>query len=184
MSANGVPSRDGPSGDGERTKPMSQDGKPGDDKPDGRARVSRISISLAEDLLGELDRMVGARGFANRSRAVSTILHRALTDHRQTVGDRVMVGTVTLFYNHLVPGLQQRLTDLQKRNIDEVISSLHVHLEASQTLEVLLVQGPARKLQTIADEMIAMKGVVSGHLQLAAALIPPLHPLADHAKAR
>lgn len=144
----------------------------------GRALVSRISISLAEELLQELDLMVGSRGFASRSQAVSSMLHRALTDHRQTVGDRVMVGTVTLFYNHLAAGIQQKLADLQRRHIDEVISSLHVHLEQNQTLEVLLVQGPARKLQRIADEMIAMKGVISGHLQLAAALIPPVHPLA------
>ncbi len=143
----------------------------------GRALVSRISISLAEELLQELDLMVGSRGFASRSQAVSSMLHRALTDHRQKVGDRVMVGTITLFYNHLAAGIQQKLADLQRRHIDEVISSLHVHLEQNQTLEVLLVQGPARKLQHIADEMIAMKGVVSGHLQLAAALIPPVHPM-------
>lgn len=152
--------------------PASQEPTPG-----GRPLVSRISISLPEELLQELDRMVGSRGFASRSQAVSSMLHRALTDHRQTVGDRVMVGTVTLFYNHLA-GVQQRLADLQRQHIDEVISSLHVHLEQNQTLEVLLVQGPAGKLQRIADEMIAMKGVISGHLQLAAALIPPVHPLA------
>ncbi len=149
-----------------------QDGQSGQ-----RALVSRISISLSEDLLQELDLMVGSRGFASRSQAVSNILHRALTDHRQKLGDRVMVGTITLFYNHTIAGVQQRLADLQRSNIDEVISSLHVHLEQSQTLEVVLVQGPARRLQAIADEMIAMKGVMSGHLQLAAALIPQVHAL-------
>lgn len=147
------------------------------EEPAGRPLVSRISISLAEELLQDLDLMVGSRGFASRSQAVSSILHRALTDHRQKVGDRVMVGTVTLFYDHLAAGIQQKLADLQRRHIDEVISSLHVHLAQNQTLEVLLVQGPARELQRIADEMIAMKGVISGHLQLAAALIPPVHPM-------
>jgi CopG family nickel-responsive transcriptional regulator len=42
-------------------------------------------------------------------------------------------------------------------------------------LEVLLVQGPASQLQTIANEMIALRGVITGHLQLLAAVIPPLH---------
>lgn len=149
----------------------------GADEPGPRTLVSRISISLAEDLLQELDLMVGSRGFASRSRAVSSILHRALVDHRQMVGDRIMAGTITLFYNHLAAGVQQKLAALQRRCIDEVISSLHVHLENNQTLEVVLVQGPARKLQAIADEMVAMKGVISGHLQLAAALIPQVHPL-------
>jgi CopG family nickel-responsive transcriptional regulator len=121
--------------------------------------------------------MVGDRGFASRSQAVSTILHRSLTEHRHKMGDRVMVGTVTLFYNHLCIDVQQKLADLQRRNIAEVISSLHVHLEQNQTLEVVLVQGPADKLQEVADEMIVQKGVISGHLQLAAALIPPIHPM-------
>ncbi|WP_420604496.1 nickel-responsive transcriptional regulator NikR [Methylobacterium sp.] len=141
-----------------------------------RKPVSRISLSLSEDLLCELDTMVGERGFASRSQAVATILHRSLVEHRHKVGDRVMVGTITLFYDHLAPGVQQRLADLQRRYIAEVISSLHVHLMNNQTLEVVLVQGPAATLQTIADTMITERGVISGRLELAAALIPPIHP--------
>ena len=159
------------------TAPQPEAAEPEEAAAGARSLVSRISISLAEDLLEELDFMVGSRGFASRSQAVSSILHRALTDHREAIGDRVMVGTITLFYNNLVHGVQRKLSDLQRRHIDEVISSLHVQLEQNHTLEVVLVQGPARKLQAIADEMIAMKGVISGHLQSAAALIPPVHPL-------
>lgn len=143
----------------------------------GRRRpVSRISLSLSEDLLCELDTMVGERGFASRSQAVATILHRSLVEHRHEVGDRVMVGTITLFYDHTANGLQQRLADLQRQHIAEVISSLHVHLMHNQTLEVVLVQGPAASLQTIADAMITERGVISGRLELAAALMPQLHP--------
>jgi CopG family nickel-responsive transcriptional regulator len=141
-----------------------------------RRPVSRVSLSLSEDLLSELDTMVGERGFASRSQAVATILHRSLVEHRHQVGDRVMVGTITLCYDHLANGLQQRLAELQRRYIAEVISSLHVHLMHNQTLEVVLVQGPADKLQTIADAMITERGVISGRLELVAALIPPIHP--------
>lgn len=146
-----------------------------------RRPVSRISLSLPEDLLTELDAMVGERGFSNRSQAVAKILHRSLVEHRHEVGDRVMVGTITLFYDNLVHGLQQRLADLQRRHIAEVISSLHVHLMHNQTLEVILVQGGARTLQVIANAMIAQRGVISGRLELAAALIPQLHPFSDQA---
>lgn len=144
--------------------------------PRKRQLVSRISLSLSEDLLRELDVMVGMRGFASRSQAVATILHRSLVAHRHETGDRVMVGTITLCYDNKAKGLQGQLARLQQENIAEVISSLHVHLENSQTLEVVLVQGPARKLQQIADLLITQKGVVSGHLELVAAMIPQLHP--------
>jgi CopG family nickel-responsive transcriptional regulator len=145
----------------------------------GRTRgrpVSRISISLPEDLLCDLDRMVEARGFESRSQAVNDMLHQFLMEHKHERGNDVMVGIVALFYNNSVPGLQKQLADLQFRYIDEVISSLHVHLMHSQTMEVILVQGPACKLQLIADEMTSRRGVVSGKMHLIAALIPQLHP--------
>jgi CopG family nickel-responsive transcriptional regulator len=134
-------------------------------------------VSLPEELLLALDDMVTARGFASRSQAVNDMLRQSLTEHGAELGGEVMVGIVTLFYDNSVPGLQKQLADLQFRHIDEVISSLHVHLAHNQTMEVVLVQGPANHLRAIADAMITRRGVLSGKMQLMAALIPPLHPL-------
>ena len=153
------------------------------DVANGQSRtVSRISMSLPEDLLNRLDRMVEERGFASRSQAISDMLHQFLVEHKRQTSDDVMVGIVTLFYDNTVPGLQKQLATSQCEHIDEVISSLHVHLMHSQTMEVILVQGPARKLQRIADEMISRRGVISGKMQLIAALIPPIHPLPEEVK--
>jgi CopG family nickel-responsive transcriptional regulator len=138
--------------------------------------VSRISMSLPYALLKELDRMVGERGFISRSQAIADMLHQCLIEHKRELGDDIMVGTVTLVYDNSVPGLQKQLADLQARHIDEVISSLHVHLVRNQTMEVILVQGPARTLQSIADQLISRRGVISGKMHLVAALIPQLHP--------
>lgn len=141
--------------------------------------VSRISISLPSGLLNDLDNMVRSRGFESRSRAINDMLHQFVVGHQQEIGDGVMVGIIALFYNNSVSGLQRQLADLQVRYIDEVISSLHVHLMNNQTMEVVLVQGPARKLQTIADEMTSRRGVISGKIHLVASLIPQLHPFID-----
>ena len=149
----------------------------------GRPQVSRISISLPRKLLADLDGMVGKRGFESRSQAVNDMVHRGLMEHKHQIGDEIMVGTVTLFYDTSIPGLQKALADLQFRYIDEVISSLHVHLMHNQTMEVILVQGPARVLQAIADEMTSRRGVISGKVHLVAALIPQLHPFNRDEKA-
>ncbi len=137
--------------------------------------VSRISISLPPDLLDELDRMVASRGYGSRSQGIVEMVNYQLAEHKRALGDEVMAGTLTLLYNRAARGLQGRLADLQYQHIAEVISSLHVHLSEDQMLEVLLVQGPASQLQAIANEMIALRGVITGHLQLLAAVIPPLH---------
>lgn len=139
--------------------------------------VSRISISLAEDLLIDLDLMVANRGFESRSQALSDMINHHLIEHKRQMGDEIMAGTITLLYDHSTRGLQKQLADLQHRYIDEVISSLHVHLMHNQTMEVILVQGPAGKVQRIADAMITLRGVINGKMQLMAAIIPPVHPL-------
>jgi len=141
----------------------------------GNGGVSRISVSLPEPLLRQLDAMVAARGFESRSQAIAEMISHQVNAHMKELGNEVMAGTITLLYDHSTPRLQKALADLQHEHIEEVISSLHVHLMHSQTMEVILVQGPAEKLQRIADEMITNRGVISGKLELSATLIPQVH---------
>lgn len=138
--------------------------------------VNRISISLPDDLQTDLDAMVASRGFGSRSQAINDMLHQHVADHQRQVGDEVMVGTITILYDNTTHGLQKTLADLQYRHLDEVISSLHVHLMNQQTMEVILVQGPAQKVQAIADQIVTLRGVITGNLQMLAAVIPPVYP--------
>lgn len=137
--------------------------------------VSRISISLPEPLLGQLDEMVEARGYESRSAALAEMISHQLVAHKRELGNEVMAGTITLLYDHSTPRLQKILADLQHEHVDEVISSLHIHLMHHRTMEVILVQGPATKLQVIADRMITNRGVISGKLELTTTLIPQVH---------
>ncbi len=139
--------------------------------------VNRISISLPDDLQTELDLMVATRGFESRSQAINDMLRQHLVEHKRDKGNEVMVGTITVLYNNATRGLQKTMADLQYRYLDEVISSLHVHLADNKTMEVILVQGPAQTVQTIGNEIIAIRGVITGKLQLMGAVIPPLHPM-------
>lgn len=140
-----------------------------------QGNITRISISLTDTLLEQLDEMVRERGFESRSQAVAETISRQVTDYKKELGNEIMAGTITLLYDHSTPRLQKLLADLQHEHIKEVISSLHVHLMHSQTMEVILVQGPAAELQLLADKMITNRGVISGNLQLSATLIPQLH---------
>lgn len=136
--------------------------------------VSRISISLAPALLSEFDQMVEARNFGSRSQAVSDLVNRELVEYKRSLGNDVMVGTITVHYDRTVRGLQARLADIEYQYINEVISSLHVQLSQNQLMEVILVQGHTQRLQEIADVMLTRRGVLSCRLQVHAAIIPPL----------
>lgn len=137
--------------------------------------VNRISISLPDELQVALDDMVNERGYESRSQAIKDMLRQNLIEHKRQTSDEVLVGTITILYDNGTRGLQEKIADLQYQYLDEVISSLHVNLVGKQTMEVMLVQGPAAKVQTIADEVITLRGVVTGKLQLLAALMPPIY---------
>lgn len=142
-----------------------------------RCGVSRISISLPEALLQQLDAMVRERRHESRSQAIAEMINHQLAEYKRRYGNEIMTGTITLVYDNTTAGLQKYLATLQYQYIDEVISSLHINLTHAQTMEVVLVQGPGQKLQLIADQMSTARGVISGKLQVTTSIIPPLHPL-------
>jgi len=143
----------------------------------GGGGVARISISLPEGLLNQLDGMVAERGFESRSQAIADMINQQLTEHRKELGQDIMAGTINLVYDHSIPDVQKHLADLQYEYIDEVVSALNVNLIQNRTLSVMLVQGPARKLKMIADRMVTCRGVITGKLLMSTAIIPQLHPL-------
>lgn len=147
--------------------------------PTSQHRVSRISVSLPENLALQFDQMVDEKGYESRSRAMADMIHQQLVEHRQDVGEEIMAGTINLIYDYSVPGLQRQLSDLMHEFIDEVISVLNVNLEQKKTMAVILVQGPVKKLKLIANKMKTCRGVISGKLLMSAAIIPPLHPLPE-----
>ncbi len=136
--------------------------------------LKRISVSLKSSVYQALDNLVVARGFENRSQAVTEMIHKSVMEHNQEQGDKVMAGTITLFYDETKMGVKQQLSDIQRQNVSEVISSQHILLEDNHTMEVIVVQGPANKLKKISDQFVTCKGVKSGNLVLTSILLPPI----------
>jgi CopG family nickel-responsive transcriptional regulator len=126
--------------------------------------VSRFSVSLPPSLLRQLDQMWGEKGYDNRSLAIADMIRDRLVEHRQKFSSEEIAGTITLVYDHHKHNLQSVLTDIQHDHEDVIISTVHVHLDHHNCLEVILVRGKAGPIRKIADELIAAKGVKHGKL--------------------
>ena len=126
--------------------------------------VVRFSVSVPKELAKQLDRMAKEKGYDNRSLAVADMVRAHLVEHRQNVGDQDIAGTITLVYDHHTQHVQATLTDIQHDHHEVIISTLHVHLDHHNCLEVLVVRGKAGVIKRIADELIAAKGVKHGKL--------------------
>ena len=75
--------------------------------------VVRISISLSERLLTDLNMMVREKKYESRSQAIAEMINHWIVEQKQKVGSEVMAGTITLVYDNSTPGLQKFLADLQ-----------------------------------------------------------------------
>lgn len=139
-----------------------------------RPSLARFSVSLPADLLDELDDMVVQRKLPNRSHAIAEMAREQLTEHARELGSKSMAGTISLVYDYRKRNLQRKLADIQHHHYLMVVTSMHVYLEHDQSLEVLLVQGPARELRQLADKLAACKGVKHAKLSLTATSMPPL----------
>jgi len=129
------------------------------------SKLSRTGVSLENDLLEEFDRLLAKRGYANRSEAFRDLIREALlTD--SVVSNKPAVGTLTLVYDHHVPSLGQKLTEIQHRAGAMVLAATHVHLDNHYCLEVIIMKGLSREIQAIADRMLALRGVELGKLVL------------------
>jgi CopG family transcriptional regulator, nickel-responsive regulator len=126
--------------------------------------VARFSISLPRLLLADLDQMSKEKGYDNRSLAIADMIRAGLVEHRQKFGREEIAGTITLVYDHHKHHLQSELTDIQHDHQNVIISTVHVHLDHNNCLEVILVRGKAGLIRKIADELIAAKGVKHGKL--------------------
>lgn len=146
------------------------------------ATVARFSVSLPEDMLDRLDHVVDARGLPSRSHAIAEMINQYVLDHHEETSEGLMAGVITVVYTNQKQQLRGKLRDIQHRYLKEVISSQHVFLEDEQSLEALLVQGPSRKLQDLADELTACKGVSTVKLAVTHALLPPIHGKAPRKK--
>jgi CopG family nickel-responsive transcriptional regulator len=126
--------------------------------------LTRFGISIDDRLLGRFDELIAEKGYVNRSEAIRDLIRNALVEDRWTRGDQETVGTVTLVYDHHTRDLADKLTEHQHAHHDAIISTLHVHLDAHNCLEVVVVKGQARDVRRLADELIGTKGVKHGKL--------------------
>ncbi|MDD2367004.1 MAG: nickel-responsive transcriptional regulator NikR [Desulfuromonadaceae bacterium] len=126
----------------------------------------RFGISLDEKLLANFDQLIEQKSYMNRSEAIRDLIRASLVDERLGAEDQEAVGTVTLIYNHHVRDLSDKLTEHQHSHHDQIISSLHVHLDAHNCLEVLIIRGAVKVIKQIANELIGVKGVKHGKLVL------------------
>jgi CopG family nickel-responsive transcriptional regulator len=137
-------------------------------EPDEAGAV-RFSVSMEPELLAGFEALLRKTGWS-RSKAIRDLVRSRLAESELETGSAV--GVLSYVYGHDQPDLARRLMQVQHESHTEVVSSTHVHLDQHDCLEVLILRGPAGQLRSLADRLLALKGVRQGHLSLTPARCP------------
>ena len=124
--------------------------------------IVRFGVSMDSGLLKQFDKYINQKGYANRSEAIRDLIRNNLVEEEWEVGTGETVGTITIIYNHHKRELTDTLTNIQHKYHASMISTMHVHLDSHNCLEVLVVKGKAREIKIVADRLIGTKGVCMG----------------------
>lgn len=136
-------------------------------------QLERIGVSLDRELLAKFDELIAKQGYQSRSEAIRDLVRGQLSQQQLENPKAKAVGAVFLVYDHHATKLTESLIELQHRHTPaeslQIISSLHVHLDEHDCLEIIVLRGCVGEIHKVADSMLSMKGVKLGRLNVVAA---------------
>ena len=126
--------------------------------------LSRIGVSIDAALLERFDEHIASKGYENRSEAFRDLIRDRLVEASVVSPKAMVVGTVTLIYDHHKRLLPEKLAEIQHQHHEVVISTVHAHLDLHNCLEVVVLRGKSKDVQALADKLVSTKGVQHGRL--------------------
>lgn len=129
-------------------------------------QVERIGVSLDKKLLSMFDKLIAKQGYKNRSEAIRNLIRQQLSAERLSHPKTKAVAAVSLVYDHHLTKLMQKLTDLQHSHLLQAISSMHIHLDKHDCLEVIVLRGQVDEINKMAENILSLKGVKLGRVNL------------------
>ena len=128
------------------------------------SELTRFGVSMDQVLVEQFDALIDRKGYRNRSEAIRDLIRDRLVGESWTKEKGQVVATLTFVYDHHTTDLQGRLTRLQHGHEGIVLSSMHVHLDHHDCVEVLVMKGAAQRIQELADSILGTRGVKHGNL--------------------
>ena len=127
----------------------------------------RFGVSLPEDLLDDFDSLIRRMGYDNRSEAIRDLIREKLVAEEWDAPKQETFGVLFLVYDHHSMSVDTRLIDEQHDNVGKVVSSLHIHIDEENCLEIIVLKGAGKDVRAVGEKLISLRGVKYGKLNLA-----------------
>lgn len=128
--------------------------------------LSRFGVSMPEDLVKQFDQYIAEQGYTNRSEAIRDLVRKAMLDPGRLKSEQQVAGTIVMVYDHHVSDLPLTLMELQHEYHHHINSTMHVHLNHDQCLEIIVVRGILSQLRELHQKIQVQKGVLYAELSV------------------
>ena len=118
----------------------------------------RFGVSIDSKLLDNFDQSIKNKGYENRSEALRDLIRDFLVKEK-ILRDEQIAGVISIVYDHHEGDLSKLLTEIQHDHVDIIISTLHVHLDHHNCLEVIVVKGQSNQVKAFSDSLSIIKGI-------------------------
>ena len=132
-------------------------------------QVERIGVSLDKKLLSMFDKLIDKQGYQSRSEAIRDLIRQQLSSEHLGNPKAKAVAAVCLVYDHHSTKLMEKLTELQHSHLLQTICSMHIHLDAHDCMEVIVLRGRVGEINKMAENIVSLKGVKLGRINFVAA---------------
>lgn len=130
------------------------------------ADTVRFGVSLNMSLLDEFDELIKGLGYENRSEAIRDLIRSKLVEEEWEAPEKETFGVVFLVYDHHEMSVDKRLTEEQHHQHNNVISTMHVHIDEANCMEIVVLRGAGKEIQDFGQKLLSMRGVKYGKLNL------------------
>lgn len=131
--------------------------------------IERVGVSLDKKLLASFDNLIAKQGYTNRSEAIRDLIRERISRQCLSNPRAKAVAGVFLVYDHHSTQLMSKLAELQHSHVLKTISSMHIHLDAHNCLEVIVLRGQVGEIRKVAENIISLKDVKLGKINLISA---------------
>jgi len=140
--------------------------------------MQRMTVTLDDELVAEIDRFMQSRLYNNRSEAFRDLARAGLQQaHEATDEKGDCVAALVYVYDYDVRELPKRLAAIRHQQHDLIVATMHVQLDHENCLEVALLRGQTAEVRHLEAQVTAERGVRHGRL----VLVPVKVSLEKHA---
>jgi CopG family nickel-responsive transcriptional regulator len=123
--------------------------------------ITRFGITFPPELLKDFDTIIAKMGYESRSKAIQDAVRLFVAERKWLQQDDTNphTGIILMIYEHHTPGLGENLTESQHHHKNIITSSMHIHINQKDCLEVIAIKGKVSEVKELNDQLATRRGV-------------------------